>query len=47
MKSNVYTVLIVIAFLVLVVGVGTLYRAQQQLFGTSNPFEVPQSKAGR
>lgn len=46
MKSNVYTVLVIVSFIVLVVGVMSLYSVQQKMFGTSNPFEVPQ-KAGR
>lgn len=47
MKSNVYTVLVIVAFIILAVGVGTLYKVQQDYFGTGNPFVVPEGRPGR
>ena len=40
--SNVYTVLVVIAFLMLASAVGYVWYRSHQLFGSQNPFEVPQ-----
>jgi len=36
----VYTVLMIIAFLVLVAAIGYVWYTNVELFGTNNPFEV-------
>ncbi len=44
--SNIYTVLAVIAALVLLCGVGYVWYRSAALFGTGNPFSIVQSTAG-
>ncbi|MAE63268.1 MAG: hypothetical protein CMJ18_03265 [Phycisphaeraceae bacterium] len=39
-SNNVYTVLIAIAFLALLIGIGYIWIKSNSFFGTSNPFEV-------
>ncbi len=39
-SSNVYTVLMIIAFLVLVTAIGYVWYTSAELFGPGNPFEV-------
>ncbi len=41
--SNIYTVLALIAFLVLAAGIGYICVRSSELFGSSNPFEVPKN----
>jgi len=41
-RSNIYTVLVFIAFLMLACGVGYVWYRNVKLFGTSNPFDVTQ-----
>jgi hypothetical protein len=38
--SDIYTVLALVAVLALAIGVGFVWMRSNQLFGTSNPFEV-------
>jgi len=46
-RADVYTVLIVVAFLALLVGIGFVWYRSGALFDTGNPFTVlPQSIAG-
>ena len=41
--SNVYTVLTVVAFLVLAVGIGFVIYKSTELFGTWNPGDAPEN----
>jgi len=43
-SSNIYTVLVVIAFLVLAVAIGYVWVRSSSLFGGGNPFEVKVSQ---
>ncbi len=39
-KSNIYTVLVIIAFLALVGGIISVWLRGKELYGTSNPFDM-------
>ena len=41
--ANVYTVLLLIAALALLAGVGYVWYRYADMFGTSNPFAVPEA----
>ena len=43
-SSNIYTVLVVVAFLALAVGIEEVCRHSNRLFGTSNPLEIVPTK---
>lgn len=46
-RSNVYTVLMIVAALVLALGVGSVWYRSYQLTKSSNPLELPQSSTSR
>lgn len=46
-RSNVYTVLMIVAALALCVGVAAIWVRSAQLFRSSNPLELPRTAANR
>ncbi|MCX5659154.1 MAG: hypothetical protein NTW19_05455 [Planctomycetota bacterium] len=46
-RSNVYTVLMIIAALVLALGVGSVWYRSYQLTKSNNPLELPRSSQSR